>query len=272
MKWKIDPEGFAEAKRLLGIQLPVRVRFIDATNSSDTMTGKYHGIGYWGITSAVRLDEPTHHVSLDADLTTDTANRTLWHELTHVAQAEDFLPQKGRDGLEPYQLANKGMRMAFARELRKMGKSYSYDVSFEKEAVHFMKNASAIKIVIPIPGKEEKKSSSTAVVRKEKVDHRRTFRVDMWAHKDEGGYFVDTAYVLAAVEIDAKSWARKEYMKGMRYSDEIIVTEVIEPPTDQEIQEDDYMGSFSFGNSDWERQAWDNEEYWERRGDTGYVA
>ncbi len=226
MDWKIDETGLEKAKDLLNISLPVRFRILDGTNSYAKMTGKYHGIGYWGVTSEERLAEPAHHISLDGKMTIRSANDIAWHELTHAAQAEDYLPDEAIDGVEPYRIANKGMRMAFGRESRSLrpsgsgfgGKSY-YDVSFEQEARHFMKNGDAIDILVPVTpvkaakGKEAKEED-------EEIDLRETYRVDMWTYGTDPKQreFIGTTYVLAKDEWAAKKWARDNYMKDMVYS------------------------------------------------------
>lgn len=258
MQWEIDPDALAKAKEILGIRLPVMIRVINRENSTDTMSGKYHGISHWGVTSSERLPEPTHHISLGESLSLHTANRTAWHELTHAAQSEDFLPEEGRDGLEPYEIANKGMRMAFARELRRLGKTYSYDVSFEREAVYFMKNADGLQIIVPVETedkdedkKKDEKKSTTTTTTYVKKDYRKTYRVDMWADKADGGYFVGTTYVKAMSETDAKSWARKEHMKGLKYSSDMIATEIFdEDEVADDIEEDDFATSFYDGYTD----------------------
>lgn len=222
-KWKIDEEGFAKAKDLLNISLPVRVRILDGTNSFGSLTGKYHGIGHWGITSEERLDEPAHHITIDGKMSLSSANEILWHEMTHASQAEDYLPEEAIDGVEPYRIANKGMRMAFLAESRSLratptagfgGKSY-FDVSFEKEARFFMKNGEAIDILAYVFDEEDEEE-----IEEEEVDLRETWRVDMWTseHDPKKRKFIGTCYVLAKDDFAAKKWARENHMKHMSFS------------------------------------------------------
>ena len=235
-KWQVDPEGLEKAKDLLNVTLPVGFRILDGTNSYSSMTGKYHGIGYWGISSDERLEVPTHHITLDGKQSLSSANEIAWHELTHAAQAEDYLPAEAQDGVEPYRIANKGMRMAFGEESRSLrspgsgfgGKSY-FDVSFEKEARHYMKNGDAISILVPIEKVDEEEKPDEE--EDDRPDLRETYRVDMWTsdyeRKHPKGMFVGTRYVRANNPKDAESWARDNYMKDYQYSSNIVAYRII---------------------------------------------
>lgn len=228
MKWQVDPEGLEKAKELLGLTLPVRIRALSTETSSYSFTGKYHGLGRWGVTTEERLAIPCHHISLSGSMSAYSANDVCWHEMTHGAQTEDYLPEEGEDGLEPYQIANREMRKQFGRELREGLARSSYDTFFEEDARYWQKNSDAVKILIPTPTelelaaskkKKDKKGKEDPTEERElpEEDSRPTWRVDMWTadmnpkHRD----FVGTTYVIADKEYDAKKWARDHYMDGV---------------------------------------------------------
>lgn len=213
--WKIDETAFEQAKTQLNISLPVRIRQADLLSG---MAGKYHGLGVWGPTTDERLESPAHHISLGQGLGAQMANTALWHELTHAAQCEDFLPEDGN-----YQVANRKLRQAFGIEMREIrtrrgisryaGITHDYgDVSFEEEAREWMKNADKIKILVPI---DDEKSEKNEKGENLAAKFRDLWRVDMWSKKD---VFVGTTYVWADDDFAAKRWARDNHMKDMDWS------------------------------------------------------
>lgn len=74
--FRIDREALAAAIELLGLTLPVKIRF---TSRVGNVNGNYrlHASGY-------------HDIMLKSYRTTQQASETLWHELTHAMQAERF--------------------------------------------------------------------------------------------------------------------------------------------------------------------------------------
>lgn len=213
MNWKIDQEALEKAKDILGIDCPVLVRV-----SKLPAVGKYHGLMRWGPCSDVRLDQPTHHISLDEGLGPIIANTALWHELTHAAQCEDFMPDDN-----DHRIANAGLRQDFGKEIREQRLSRGLgagsfgawygDVSFEVEARQFMEHARNIDIIVPVDDGNDDKLNG----------YKNLWRVDMW---DDDEKFVGTTYVLANEEWDAKKWARDNHMKGMKYSMDVFANPI----------------------------------------------
>jgi hypothetical protein len=235
MNWTINPAKLDEARDFLDIQYPVRVRQITPSKILPGKVGKYDGLGYWGPTTTTRLDEPHHHISMDGTLSAFMANQVLWHELTHAAQAEDFL-DNARDGEEPYRAANRELRQAFGREMRTirgerglsktagMTRDYS-DVSFEVEAGDVMKNSKKIEIIEPV-------FTESSVFDNPLTDAqgRYRWRVDMW--DNSGKKFIGTVYVLAADEYGAKKWARDNHMKHEGWSNRVYAYKT--PPREED--------------------------------------
>jgi hypothetical protein len=83
--WQIDSLALANACEQLGIIHPVRVRF-------------QSGIFRWGTHySRCTNGEYWHRICINQRLTSlDNANQTMWHELTHAAQAEEFSRETGK--------------------------------------------------------------------------------------------------------------------------------------------------------------------------------
>ncbi len=80
--WSIDIEQVAKATQLLGIELPIKIR--------------YQGKGIF--TAGTHYIRPyMHFVALLQTLPLDKANKTLWHELAHAMQAERWSRETGRD-------------------------------------------------------------------------------------------------------------------------------------------------------------------------------
>lgn len=80
--WVLDQDAIIRAMDLLEIELPVHIRF---------MTGKYRrgSIQNTG-------DNTRHKMTIDQNKPIESANRTLWHELTHAMQAERYSRKTGR--------------------------------------------------------------------------------------------------------------------------------------------------------------------------------
>ncbi len=219
MNWNIDQPAFEEAQRVLGLEQPVRVR----VKADFPAAGKYHGLGVWGPTTDVKLDEPAHHITLSDVLSASMANTALWHEMTHAAQCEDYL----EDG--DYQAANKGLRNAFMKEMREMRTKRGVSrfnltadyqsVSFEVEARDLMKNADKVKIITGPEAKKKGKGKSKAKDDDPLRGYRHLWRVDMW---DDDKNFVGTDYVLANEDYDAKRWAREQHMQGKKWSTNVF--------------------------------------------------
>lgn len=71
--FRVDQAALRDACDLLGLKLPVRIRFnsrVGSTNGNYRFAGTYHNI------------------MLKSYLTPEQASSTLWHELTHAMQAE----------------------------------------------------------------------------------------------------------------------------------------------------------------------------------------
>lgn len=77
--WVIDQDEVIKAMDMLGIEMPVHIRY---------MTGKYR--------YGTHKETKTHHkITLDQTTPFGVANFTLWHELVHAMQAERFAKEKG---------------------------------------------------------------------------------------------------------------------------------------------------------------------------------
>lgn len=213
---------------------PVRVRVIKG--GPQGMAGKYHGIGLRGPTTDVPLTTPAHHITLSDSLSASMANGCLWHELTHAAQCERYLPEEGDD----YAEANRALALAFKDEMKEVRKTtggsptqltmaYS-KVSFEQEAnlgMKFADDIDLIKITVP-----EKKAEVVKI--KDPLtdeDGRYTWRVDLftapkWSKgkKIRGREFRCTGRVLAKDEWGAKKFAKAEWGKS---SDEAVAYKIL---------------------------------------------
>ena len=75
--WVIDRNAIQAAILLLGIEYPVRIRY---------MRGRYR----YGTHYARKHPDLHHRITMNQDLPVDQANHTLWHELTHAMQSERF--------------------------------------------------------------------------------------------------------------------------------------------------------------------------------------
>lgn len=223
MKWELDWTNIARACEVLEIKLPVRIRVMES-GGPQGMAGKYHGLGVWGPTTDVKLDEPAHHISLNGKMWSDGASSCLWHELAHAAQAERYLPKNG-DGTIDYETANREITKDFRDEMKAIRRSsgttskaltasYS-NVSFEKEArdaMDFSKEIRLVKYVLD----DEDDHDEAMTLRDDKG--RAAYRLDVfrdgkWNSRKKRrseDQFIATLYCLAKDTIDAKKWAREQ--------------------------------------------------------------
>ena len=217
MDYKVDQDGLKRAAKKLGLRFPVNVRVLP--HGPEDMAGKYHGLGRYGPTVDDPLDAPVHHISLSGILGSSMANTAIWHELTHAKQCARFLPDDVDDVDEMARIANAGLAKAFRKEMqrirletnatsKKMTMAYT-DVSFEVEALasdkKFAKNDNII---------VNNDDADCELLDDKK---RYLWRVDLWkkgpwrANQDREYTFIDTHYVNAAKEYDAKKWARDQH-------------------------------------------------------------
>jgi hypothetical protein len=77
--WSLDFDRIDKALDFLGIENYVKIRF----STSIWKIGQHEE------------SEDYHTVTLSRELDADTANNTLWHELIHAKQAEDYSRQNG---------------------------------------------------------------------------------------------------------------------------------------------------------------------------------
>lgn len=221
MDYKVDKAGLERASKKLGLRFPVRVRILP--NGPDDMAGKYHGLGRYGPTVDHPLDSPAHHISLSGNLGSSMANTAIWHELTHAKQCERFLPDDVDDLDEMAKAANAGLAKAFRKEMqrirletnatsKKMTMAYT-DVSFEVEALASTKLAKEDNIIASDNNNELLDDGQ-----------RYLWRVDLWKkgpwrpNKDRDYTYVETHYVNAAKEYDAKKWTRNQHKLGQHDS------------------------------------------------------
>lgn len=217
--WKVDTQGLKEVSEALGLSYPVRIRADVA--STRGMGGKYHGLGHWGPTTDVRLDEPAHHITIEPSFSATVANGVLHHELTHARQAEAALPENGNE--PAYRVANREIRRQFGREMRAIRRAKNIktrevtmdyaDVSFEQDARDIPKEIEDIDVLVPdLDDAEEIEEEDDPRLR----GFASLWRVDMWTHNNKK--FVGTVYVLADDSWGAKKWARENAMEHMKYS------------------------------------------------------
>jgi hypothetical protein len=77
--WRISHDELCKAMDCMNIQFPVKIRF---------MSGRYRfGTHYaW---------EGYHRITLNQNLSALEANESLWHELAHASQSEDWARRSG---------------------------------------------------------------------------------------------------------------------------------------------------------------------------------
>lgn len=85
MKFSVDTDALVKAKETLNIKLPVIVRLRQTLKPG--IAGDHQVI--------LRNGEPKHLVRLNHLLAIEQANKTLWHELAHAQQHEEYVRQTG---------------------------------------------------------------------------------------------------------------------------------------------------------------------------------
>lgn len=177
-KWVVDQRELDEARYFLGIDYPVIVI------PSLDFAGKYHGIGYWGPAAmSGRLLVATHQFSISADTSAEFANSVAWHELTHAAQAESFMPDEDEfdpadyNGWERWQVGINGFTQAYADESRHLGGYSSHgpnssytNISFEREASSSGRYAKEVQFLVPAPNVEADDESEFVAWDRYRVD------------------------------------------------------------------------------------------------------
>jgi hypothetical protein len=78
--WVLDQDAILAAISQLGIQLPVRVKF---------MTGKYRNGSCYSLADS-------HMITVDQNREINDSSFTLWHELAHCMQAERWAKSTGK--------------------------------------------------------------------------------------------------------------------------------------------------------------------------------
>lgn len=225
MTWVINNEQLQAASDHLGLRYPVRVRSLE--DGPFGMMGKYHGIGHWGPTTDVRLDEPAHHITLKGDLGPYMANTCLLHEMTHAQQCERFLNEDDWEG------AVRELALDFGREMRFVqfmsGKrggatdSRYMGVSYEVEARQQMNKLDKMFQVTELPEGEEAPAPTWS-----------KWRVDLWRKvknlKKTNYEFRDTCYCFAKDEYAAKKFARDTWGDWSDDADAYLMEEGIPIP------------------------------------------
>jgi Zn-dependent peptidase ImmA (M78 family) len=79
--WVIDQDAVIDAMDYLKIEHTVHIRFMTARYRQGTHRTKVND---------------AHHLTLDQSRDLESANFTLWHELTHARQAEEFTRETGK--------------------------------------------------------------------------------------------------------------------------------------------------------------------------------
>lgn len=74
-RWQINERLLEAAETYLGLRHPVEVK----ATALRKATGRYKG-----------LRDGVHQITMNGDLTPETAGRTLWHEMTHAKQREAY--------------------------------------------------------------------------------------------------------------------------------------------------------------------------------------
>lgn len=83
--WHINSEKFQEACNTLGIELPVHIRYQSGSRTVGTHYGCYdESIGNY------------HKITINQNKIQTYSNETLWHELIHAKQAEEFHTKTGK--------------------------------------------------------------------------------------------------------------------------------------------------------------------------------
>jgi hypothetical protein len=125
--WKIDLEAMHKACDKLGLKYPVRIRY---------MRGRYRKGSHY---AKVRPD--WHHgITLCQDRSAASTNNTLWHELIHAYQSEEFAERTGL-------ALNQFYHAAYAKARGPHGASYeqnTYEIEAREQAERFSKEIQLI--------------------------------------------------------------------------------------------------------------------------------
>lgn len=119
--WQFDEVAFLKAIDLLGIKLPVRVRF---------MTGRYR-LG----THYARVDH--HRITIHQAGSVTVSNNTIWHELAHAMQSERWAEKAGQANPSGFYRRKTG---PYVRAAGRYGASYKEN-RYEIEARQIADNA-----------------------------------------------------------------------------------------------------------------------------------
>lgn len=91
--WDFDTEAIERAAKMMGLKFPVKVR--GKRGRRGKTTGHYRGLSLFDTAINKILDTHTHFIEVDRRLTLTTASMTIWHELAHARQCEEFVAQHG---------------------------------------------------------------------------------------------------------------------------------------------------------------------------------
>lgn len=111
--WRFDIPACLAAMDELGLRYPVSIRFIRGRRRLGTHYARKNH----------------HRITLSQDRIDATANETLWHELMHAKQAEDFEDRTGKPQTEFY-------REAYMPAKGEWGASYEHN-AYELECDAF---------------------------------------------------------------------------------------------------------------------------------------
>ncbi len=112
--WRFDHKACLEAMDLLELELPVRMRYIRGRRRLGTHYAQ----------------NDHHKITLSQDRRIEVANETLWHELMHAKQSEDWCRRTGKKPTEFY-------REAYMPAKGEWGQSYegnAYEIECNKFA------------------------------------------------------------------------------------------------------------------------------------------
>lgn len=93
--WEFDHEAIEQARKAMGMKYPVTVR--GKRGRIGATAGLYKGIDIWDSEKRGNrdLDEPHHFIAVDRRIPANEASETIWHELAHARQQEDFINKTG---------------------------------------------------------------------------------------------------------------------------------------------------------------------------------
>jgi len=233
MTYQIEKGGTKKAAKKLGLRYPVRVRI---TDDLDGMAGKYHGLGRWGFTSDAPLDKIAHHISINANIDSNTANTAIWHEMTHAKQCERFLPADVSDQDERARIANRTLALEFrwqmkdiriAKGIKSTALTTDYaNVSFEVEARESDKMfAKKINIIKADKNQPKKSVRPLPKYAKYDYDYYAPFAGDKVAERASYGYeynWIDEIGKVAISEPELKPEPDNFFMDSDQDNDAVI--------------------------------------------------